>query len=214
MLRLAAGLPDALVGVAPNTGSALRLRLDDRPEPTWQALVPPGMEQDRVEDRAEDVILTLTRGGIAHANRACTCVAREVVSHRFGQFAAAIDAVHDLQRTVLSRLDVGDELHELVRFPVQVEPVECPEHESRVAHPRVTVVPIALSARCLWEGRGESRNCRAGRHKGQTFDGDRRALDVGAVVVVGNASRSEPGTPIASRCCDSRLSLVSVPGCG
>src|SRR5437764_11373765 len=78
MLRLAAGLPDALVGVAPNTGSALRLRLDDRPEPAWQALVPPRMEQDRIEDRAEDVVLTLTRGGIAHANWACTCVTREV----------------------------------------------------------------------------------------------------------------------------------------
>ena len=48
MLRLAAGLPDALVGVPPDTGSALRLRLYDRPEPAWQALVPPSMEQDRV----------------------------------------------------------------------------------------------------------------------------------------------------------------------
>jgi hypothetical protein len=56
MLWLAASLPDALVGVAPDTDGALRLRLDDRPETAWQALVSPGMEQDRVEDRAEDKV--------------------------------------------------------------------------------------------------------------------------------------------------------------
>jgi hypothetical protein len=52
VLWLAAALPDPLVGLAPDTGGALRLRLDDRPEPARQALVPPGMEQDRVEDGA------------------------------------------------------------------------------------------------------------------------------------------------------------------
>ena len=88
------------------------------------------------------------------------------------------------------------------------------EHEGRVAHPRVAVVPVALSARCLWEGGGESRDRRAGRHVGQTFDGERRALDRGAEAVVGNAGPSEPGTPVASRGCDSRLGLVGVLRCG
>ena len=92
--------------------------------------------------------------------------------------------------------------------------MECLEHESRVAHPRVAVVPVALSARCLWEGGGESRDRRAGRHKGQTFDGERRALDRDAVVVVGNAGPSEPGAPIANCSCDSRLGLVGVLWCG
>ena len=166
------------------------------------------------EDGAKDVVLALTEGGIANANRASTCIAREVVPRRFGQFAAAVDAVHDLQRAVFGRLDVGDELHELVRFPVQVEPVERLEHESRVAHPCVAVVPVALSARCLREGGGESRDRCAGRHVGQTFDGECRALDLGAVAVVGNASPSEPGTPIADRGCDSRFGLVGVLRCG
>ena len=62
MLWLAAGLPDALVGVAPDTGGALRLRLDDRPEPARQTLVPACVEQDRVEDGAEDVVLALIEG--------------------------------------------------------------------------------------------------------------------------------------------------------
>src|SRR5215831_1869666 len=213
MLWLAASLPDALVWVAPDTAGALRLRLDDRPEPAWQALISSGMKQDRVEDGAEDVVLALTIGGIAHANRACTCVAREVVPRRFGQLAATIDAVHDLQRTVVVGLDIGNELHELVRFPVKIEPVERLEHKGCVTHPRVTVVPVALSARCLWKGRGESSDRRAGRHKGQTFDGERRALNGGAVAVVGNAGASEPETPIANRCFDSRLGLVGVPRC-
>src|SRR5215813_10153602 len=213
MLWLATSLPDALVGVAPDTAGALRLRLDDRPEPAWQALISPGMEQDRVEDGAEDVVLALTIGGIAHANRACTCVAREVVPRRFGQLATTIEAVHDLQRTVLVGLDIGNELHELVRFPVKVEPVERLEHKGRVAHPRVTVVPVALSARRLWKGRGESCDRRTGRHKRQTFDGKRRALDGGAEVVVGDGGAPEPGTPIANRCCDSRFGFVGVPRC-
>ena len=79
MLRFVTGLPDALVGVAPDTGGARYLQLDNWPEPARQALVPPGMEQDRVKDGAEDVVLTLTEGCIAHANRACPCIARQVV---------------------------------------------------------------------------------------------------------------------------------------
>src|SRR5262249_47298691 len=175
MLWLATSFPDALVGVAPDTAGALRLRLDDRPEPAWQALISLGMEQDRVEDGAEDVVLALTIGGIAHANRARTCITRQVVPRRFVQLATTIDAVHDLQRTVLVGIDIGNELHALVRFPVKVEPGQRLEHKGCVAHPRVTVAPVALSARCLWKGRGGSSDRRSGRHKGQTFDGDRKS---------------------------------------
>src|SRR5215468_94706 len=39
VLRLAAGLPDALVWVTPDTDRTRRLRLDDRPEPARQTLV-------------------------------------------------------------------------------------------------------------------------------------------------------------------------------
>src|SRR4051812_39865884 len=47
LLRRAARLPDALVGVAPYVGSALRLRLDDRPEAPRQALAAQGVQEDR-----------------------------------------------------------------------------------------------------------------------------------------------------------------------
>jgi hypothetical protein len=42
------------------------------------------MEQDRIEDCTEDVVLALSEGGIAHANRTRVCIAREVVSRRLG----------------------------------------------------------------------------------------------------------------------------------
>jgi hypothetical protein len=35
------------------------------------------------------------------------------------EIAAAVDPVHDLQRAVVVRLEVGDELHELVCLPVR-----------------------------------------------------------------------------------------------
>ena len=109
MLRFATSLPDALVGVAPNTGGASCLRLDDRPQLARQALVAAGVKQYGVEDSAEDVILVLAKGGIADANRARTCVPRQIISCRFEQIASAINAVHDLQRAVLGRLDVRDD---------------------------------------------------------------------------------------------------------
>src|SRR5215467_7317676 len=214
MLWLTASLPDALVGIAPDAGGAFRLRLDERPEPARQALVAPGVQKDRVEDCAEDIVLALTEGGIAHANRTGTRITGEVIPRRFHQVATAVNAVHDLQRAVLGRLNVGDELHKLVGFPVQFEPVECLEHESRVTHPRVAVVPVPLSAGCLWEGGRESRDSRAGRHKGQTFDGECRALDWYTVMVVWNASPSEPHAPIPNRGCDPSFSFLGVLWCG
>ncbi len=38
-----------------------------------------------------------------------------------GEVASTIDPVHDLQGSVVVGLEVGDELHELVGLPVEVE---------------------------------------------------------------------------------------------
>ena len=43
---------------------------------------------------------------------------------------------------VVISLQIGDELHELVCLPVEVEVVERLEGERRVANPRVPVVPL------------------------------------------------------------------------
>ena len=100
MLRLAAGLPDALVGLAPHLGGALGLRLHDRPQAPGQALAVHGVLEDRVEHRAEHVVLTLVEGAVADPHRAGSRVARQVLAERLGQVAAPVDPVHDLQAAV------------------------------------------------------------------------------------------------------------------
>ena len=62
MLGLAARLPDSLVRVAPDLDRALGLRLHDRPQPAWQPLAVSRVEEDRVENSAEDVVLTIRTG--------------------------------------------------------------------------------------------------------------------------------------------------------
>ena len=210
VLRLAARLPDPLVGLAPDLRRALGLRLDDRPQPPRQPLAAARVEQDRVEHRAEDVVLALVEGAVADPHRPRARVAGEVVARRLGQVAAAVDPVHDLQRAVLGRLDVGDELHELVGLPVEVEPVQRLQREGRVAHPGVAVVPVALAARRLGQRGRERRDRRAGRHVRQALDRERRALDRIAEAVVGDARPAEPGAPEARRGGDPRLGLVDV----
>ncbi len=100
MLRLAARLPDPLVGVAPHRLGALGLRLDERPQPPRQALAAPRVQQHRVERGAEHVVLALVEGAVADPHRARAGVAGELLAERLGQVAPAVDPVHDLQRAV------------------------------------------------------------------------------------------------------------------
>ncbi len=162
-------------------------------------LAPSCMDEDRVEDGAVDVVLPLVERAVADPDRTRPCIAGEFVERRFRQIAATVDPVHDLQRAVLVRLDVGDELHELVGLPVQVQVVERLEGERRVAHPRVPVVPVAFSARRLGERRRERRNRGAGRHVRQSLDRKRRALDRVAPAVVRDARPAEPRAPEPDR---------------
>ena len=214
VLRLAAGLPDALVGLPPDLRRALRLRLHDRPQPPGQALRVARVEQDRVEHGAEDVVLALVEGAVADAHRARAGVAGELVAGRLGQVASAVDPVHDLQRAVLGGLEVGDELHELVGLPVEVEPVERLQRERRVAHPGVAVVPVALAARRLRERRGQRRDRGAGGHVRQALDRQRGTLDRVAEAVVRDARPAEPAPPVARRRRHPRVRFVGVPGRG
>ena len=214
MLRRPAGLPDPLVGLAPDLRGALGLRLDDRPQPLRQPLALAGVEQDRVEHRAEDVVLALVVGAVADPHGACAGVAREVVEGRLRQVTATVDPVHDLQRAVAVRLEVGDELHELVGFPVEVQPVQRLQREGRVAHPRVAVVPVALAARRLGERGREGGDRRAGRHVGQALDRERRALDRVAPAMVGDPGAPEPAAPEARRRGHPLLGLLDGPRAG
>ena len=210
MLRVAARLPDALVGLAPDGGRALRLRLDDRPQPPRQALAATGVEQDRVERRAEDVVLALVERAVADPHRAARRRTRRdrrawtrVRSRRPSMPYMICSAPS------LVGLEVGDELHELLGLPVEVEEVQRLEREGRVADPGEAVVPVALAAGRLGQ-RGRRRgDGRAGRHVGEALDRQRRALDRVAPAVVGHPRRAHPAPPEPDR---RRHALVRLVG--
>ena len=210
MLRLATGLPDALVGVLPHLRGALGLRLDDRPEAMRQPVGHPRVKQDRVEHRPEDVVLALVEGTVADPDGTGAGVARELVERRLREIPTAVDPVHDLQRAVLGRFDVGHELHELVRLPVELQPVQRLQRERRVAHPGVAVVPVALPSRRLRQRRRQRGDRRAGGHVGQALDRECRALDRVPVAMVGNPSATEPRPPEPCRIGDPRRRIVDV----
>ncbi len=100
---------------------------------------------------------------------------------------------------VLGRFEVGDELHELVRLPVEVEPVQRLQGEGGVAHPGVAVVPVALAPGRLGKRGRERRHRGAGRHVGHALDRERRALDLVREAVVGQPRPRQPGAPEAGR---------------
>ena len=195
MLGLAAGLPDSLVGLPPDRAGAFGLRLHDRPQSPWQPVAASGVQQDGVQHRAEHVVLALVERPVADPHRSGTGVAGQVVAGGLGQVAPAVDAVHDLQRAVGVRLEVGDELDELVGLPVEIQVVQRLQGEGGVAHPGVAVVPVALAAGRLRQRRGERGDRGPGRHVGEALDGQRRALDRVAPAVVGQSGPSQPGAP-------------------
>ena len=214
MLRLPARLPDALVGVLPHLRRALRLGLDDRPEPPREALAAARVEQDGVEHRTEDVVLALVERAVPEPHRVGPGISRELVPRGLGQVAAPVDPVHDLERSVLVRLDVGDELHELVGLPVEIQEVQRLQRERRVAYPGVAVVPVALPARRLGQRCGERSDRGAGGHVRQALDRERRALDHGPPAMVDLPSAVEPGAPEALGGSQTRVGLIDAARSG
>ena len=210
MLGLAASLPDPLVGLLPDLGRALRLALDDRPQAPRQSLAAARVEEDGVQHGTEDVVLALVEGAVADAHRLRARVAGELVARGLGQVAAPVDPVHDLQRAVLVGLEIGDELHELVRLPVEVEVVQRLQREGGVAHPREPVVPVALPARGLRQRGGQRGDGGPGGHVRQALDGQRRAFDRLAPAMVDATRPVQPGAPVARGSGEPAVGLVDV----
>jgi hypothetical protein len=203
-----------LVGVAPDVGRATRLCLDDRPQPPRQALAVPRVQQDRVERGAEHVILLLVEGAVAEPHGMGSCISGQLVARGLGEVTAPVDPVHDLEAAVVVRLEVRDELHELVGLPVEVQEVQRLQRERRIPDPREAVVPVALAAGRLRERGRSRRHRRAGRHVRQPLDRERRALDRVAPAVVGEPGLTEPAAPVADRRLEARVRLVDVLGNG
>ena len=196
VLGLAAHLPDAAVGLAPVVERGLHLLDEDRPDALRQVVARLGVEVERVEDRAPDVVLVLVVGAVADPHGPRALVAGQVVERLLGKLGLAADAVHDLELALLGLGHVGDEVEEVVRLPVEAERVEAPEHERGVADPGVAVVPVALAAGRLGQRGGGRGHERAGRRVGEALERERAALEVGAPGVVGEVAVVEPVLPV------------------
>ncbi len=172
------------------------------------------VQQDRVQHGAEDVVLALVERSVADPDRPGTRVPGQVVPGGLGQVASTVDPVHDLQRTVGVRLQVGDELDELVGLPVQVQVVQGLQGEGGVPHPGVAVVPVAFAARRLRQRCGERGDGGPGRHVGEALDHQRRALERVTPAVVRHPGPSQPGSPEPGRGIEATGGLGDVLRCG
>ena len=72
-----------------------------------------------------------------------------------------------------------------------------PQGESRVTHPGVAVVPVALAARGLGQRRRERRHRGPRRRVGETLDGERRPLECLPVAMVDRRRPPQPRPPEA-----------------
>ena len=86
---------------------------------TRQALAATAVEQDRSSAAPNTSFWRWSKAPLP-IHRTGARVAGEFLPERLRQVAAPVDPVHDLQRAVRVRLEVGDELHELVGLPVEV----------------------------------------------------------------------------------------------
>jgi hypothetical protein len=153
------------------------------------------VQEDRVQRRAEDVVLPLIERPVPDPDGMGARVPGQVVPGRFGQVATAVDPVHDLQPAVRIRLQVGHELHELLGLPVEVEEVERLQRERRVPDPGEPVVPVAFPSGGLGQRCRQRRHGRPRRHVREALDRQRGALDRLPPAMVRDPRPGQPGAP-------------------
>ena len=198
VLRLAAHLPDAAVGLAPVLDGLLDLLLEHRPQRLRNLLAGPGVQIHRVQHRTPDVVLHLVVGAVADPHRTGIVVSGQVMQLLLDQAALAANAIHHLKWMALIVVragHVGDEREEVVGLAVQAQRVEAPERECRVSDPGVAVVPIAFALRGFRQRRGARRQQRSGRRVGQPLQRQRAALQVRPPRVIREVADVDPLPP-------------------
>ena len=198
MLRLAAHLPDAAVGLGPVRDGLLDRAREQLPRALGQEVARLRVQVDRVEHRAPDVVLVLVVGAVAHPHRPRVLVAGQVAERVLAQALLAADPVHDLEAPGVAG-HVGDEVEEVVGLGVEAERVEPPQREGRVAYPGVAVVPVALAAGRLGQRRRGGREHGPGGRVRQPLQGQRAALQEDPPRVVGEVAVADPLAPELAR---------------
>ena len=185
MLRLAAHLPDAVVGLAPVAFDEVEQHALERPRIV--VLREAGLAADiqRIDHLAVDVELELRSRGVADAHRRRARVTGQPWQHRLAEDALAGDAVQH-----------GEVLRPPGRRPQQpLAPCaglvaiageqQRIERERGVAQPAEPVVPVAHAADALGQRRRRRRHHAAGRRIGERLQHHQRVLDgVGVLPLV------------------------------
>ncbi len=159
MRRVAAHLPDAMVGLAPAPFQIVE----------QGQLQPPGIVADvqpvlvgdvqDIHDLAAGVDLELRIGAIADAHGPRTAMPRQPRQFVLLQIVAAIDAVHDVHRPWFATDRAHEPVAPLARLLAIAIGEQRVQREGGVAQPAVAVVPVAHAA---WHLRQRSR--RRGDH--------------------------------------------------
>ena len=198
VLRFAAHLPDAAVGLAPVLDRLLDLLLEYRPQRLRNLLAGPGVQIHRVQHRTPDVVLLLVVGAVADPHRTGIVVSGQVAQLLLDQAALAADAIHHLKLMALIVVragHVGDEREEVVGLAIETQCVQAPERERRIADPGVAVVPVAFALRGFRQRRGARRQERPGRRVGQPLQRQRAALQVRPPRVIREVADVDPLPP-------------------
>ena len=194
MLGWAADLPESLVRFPPVRDGGLDLTYQHRPPAVVQPVAGTSVQIDRVQQDAPDVMLALIPGAVADANRPGAVIARQVIKSLLGQFPLAADPVHDLQVGILFG-EVGEEVEEVVGFPVESQRVQAPEHERRITQPGVAVIVVTVPAGGLRQRRGRRGQQRAGGRVDQALERQRGPLQVLAPRMIWEIAPADPPVP-------------------
>ena len=203
VLRLAARLPDPLVGLVPGGDRRFDLVGEHR------LAVGSGMpvrarlfvQVDRVEQRAPDVVLALVVGAVADPHRAARRRSR-----RGGRASLSVSSFSPpIPYMICSRAVLVAQMSTTKRMKSRAswsKPSVCSaqRREGRVADPAVAVVPVAFAARRLGQRGGRRGDDRAGRRVGEALEHERRALQVDAPGVVGEVAVGQPACARSGAC--------------
>ena len=196
MLRLAARLPDPLVGLRPGGDRRFDLvRGSAAGRPACRCRAAPSRA-----GRSSRAALPRRRSGAGRRRRCRSAPGAIRRSRRGGRGCCSVRSFsppipYMICRCGSSWQTLDDEAHEVARLLVEAERVQGPEAEGRVADPAVAVVPVALAAGRLRQRGGRRGDDRPGRRVGEALEHQGRALQVDAPGVVGEVAVAQPCAP-------------------